>query len=468
MPMKLSEIIPFTSTKAHQGRRTELINSLNQQLFRFHNGTPLAHDDTFNAYIEDGYESNPDVYSVINGITKASASVQPIVQKVVNQEKARQYYKIKNTLKYQGSKKALDNLLELKEEAFVEVEERDPLARLINNPNPLQGFPEWYENMKGFQLLTGNSYSHFVELGDGSFGEMWVMPSQWTKIVADASYETLVKGYIIDMYGAGDNELPAESVMHWKYWNPDYDAVGSHLYGMSPLKSARRSIRLGNDGDQALSKAFANGGASGLVYPEGDNFEQLTPVQRGQLQNYLREMSGPDNYKSWLVSTVKLGFQAFGLPPVDLEIIEAGKMSQRDICNIYNFPSELLNDPDNKTNANKEQSRKQLYLDNVIPALVRDYAEMNRCIVPRFNQIYNANYHIDFDINSIEAINQDNSDKVDWLDKAWWLTADEKRVEMGYDPIGDNNRYIPMNLVPDGSSEFNDEEQQMLREEFDA
>ena len=466
--MKLSDIIPFVELKALQGRQAQLANSLNKQLFRFHNGTPISLDDTQIAYVQDGYESNPDVYSVINGITKASASVPPVVHIVVNEQKAQKYKHYKNAIKYKANSKAIDNLLELKEEAFVEVDYTDPLYKLINQPNPLQGYPEWYENMKGFQLLTGNGYTHFVELGDRSFGEMWVMPSQWTKIVADTTYESLVKGYVIDMYGYGGQPLPSETVMHWKYWNPDYDAVGSHLYGMSPLKSARRSIRLGNDGDQALSKAFANGGASGLVYPEGDNFEQLTPAQRSQLQNYLREMSGPDNYKSWLVSTVKLGFKAFGLAPVDLEILEAGKMSQRDICNIFNFPSELLNDPDNKTNANKEHSRKQLYLDNVIPALVRDFSEMNRAIVPRFNEVYGRKYHLDFDINAIDAINQDNSDKVDWLSKAYWLTADEKRIEMGYEPIGDNNRYIPANLIPDGINELSDEDIKMLKEEYGA
>ena len=203
--------------------------------------------------------------------------------------------------------------------------------------------------------------------------------------------------------------------MHWKYWNPDYDGVGSHLYGMSPLKSARNSIRLGNDGDNALSKAFRNGGASGVVFPDDPDIDRLTEEQRSQLEHYLRSMQGPDNYKSWLVSSAKLGFQAFGIPPVDLEILESGKMSQRDVCNVFNFPSELLNDPDNKTNANKEQSRKQLYMDNVIPSLVRDFAEMNRSIVPRFT---NKKYHLDFDVQSIDAIGQETSEKVDWLEKA--------------------------------------------------
>ena len=289
------------------------------------------------------------------------------------------------------------------------------------------------------------------------------MPSQFTKIIANASYETLVQAYILDVYGFSGERLEAESVMHWKYWNPDYDGVGSHLYGMSPLKAVRNSIRLGNDGDLALSKAFRNGGASGVVFPDDPDIDRLTEEQRSQLEHYLRSMQGPDNYKSWLVSSAKLGFQAFGIPPVDLEILESGKHSQRDICNAFNYPSELLNDPDNKTNANKEQSRKQLYLDNVIPSLVRDFAEMNRSIVPRFK---NKRYHLDFDIQSIDAIGQETSEKVSWLEKAWWLTLDEKRMEMGYEPIGDDARYIPANLIPDTTFEMTEEEIKRLKADY--
>lgn len=464
--MALIDLLPFAQTKAPN---TRLVNELNRQLFRFHKGMPISLDDTQNAYVEDGYEINPDVYSVVNGITKAAAAVPPIVHIVKDQRKALKYNQLKRVNKDKASQGSIDNLLELKQQAFEEVhDEQDPLYQLINQPNPLQGYPEWYENMKGFQLITGNGYTHFIELGDGTYGEMWVMPSQFTKIVADPTFESLVRGYTIDMYGHDGHELPAESVMHWKYWNPDYDSVGSHLYGMSPLKAARRSIRLGNDGDQALSKALKNGGASGVVYPTDPDLEQLTPAQRSQLETYLRSMQGPDNYKAWLVSNVKLGFEKFGMPPVDLEIIEAGKMTQRDICNVFNFPSELLNDPDNKTNANKQESRKQLYLDNVIPELTRDYAELNRSLVPVFNRATGKNYHLDFDVQAIDALNKDASEKVDWLNKAWWLTADEKRIEMGYQPVGDNNRYIPMNLIPDAANELTDEDIKLLKSEYGA
>ena len=86
--MALSDLLPFARTKAPN---TNLVNELNRQLFRFHRGMPISMDDTQNAYVEDGYELNPDVYSVVNGITKAASAVPPVVQVVKNEAKALKY-----------------------------------------------------------------------------------------------------------------------------------------------------------------------------------------------------------------------------------------------------------------------------------------------------------------------------------------------------------------------------------------
>jgi hypothetical protein len=91
---------------------------------------------------------------------------------------------------------------------------------------------------------------------------------------------------------------------------------------------------------------------------------------------------------------------------------------------------------------------------------------LNRSLVPLFNEATGRKYHLDFDVQAIDALNKDNSEKVDWLSKAWWLTADEKRIEMGYQPVGDNNRYIPMNLIPDATTELTDDDIKMLKNEY--
>ena len=248
-------------------------NRLNNQIFRYiSQNSPLYQDDNPQSYLKGGYEKNPDVYSVVNGITSAAASVPFVVHKVVNNSKAQKYYRAKSAMRAGASTGQIERCEKLKEEAFEEVDSSDDLYRLIERPNPLQAFPEWYENMKGFQLLTGNSYTHGIEMTDGRIGEMWVMPAQHTRILASArSSESLIKGYVIELYGHIQDPLEPETVMHWKYWNSDYDAPGSHLYGMSPLKPARNAMRIGTDGDTALSVAMRNNGASGMIYPDGEH-----------------------------------------------------------------------------------------------------------------------------------------------------------------------------------------------------
>ena len=440
-------------------------NALNAQIMRYVSAeAPLFTTEDVHSYIKEGYELNSVVYAIVNGITKAGAAVPPIVYKITDKQKARKYKRFKSAFQYNVTGSQVEQALEMKEQAFEEVDERDDLHKLFTRPNPLQSFAEYYENAKGFQLVTGNTYTYKNLLTDGRVGEMWVMPAQWTKIHADGGSQELIKAYSIDLYGYTGAKIEADQVMHWKYWNPDYDAPASHLYGMSPLKAARRELRLRNDANTALSVALKNGGAKGMIFPEQQT--KISPEQASQIRNFLSRNQGADNYQTFLTFSAKMGYQSFGHPPVDLEILETNKMTTRDLCNIYGYPSELLNDPDNKTNANKRESRKQLYLDVVIPTLERDYQEFNRSIAPHFGE----NYFIDYDLNAVEAIQTDMKDKVDWLAKAWWFTINERRKETGKDMIEEdwaNEIYAPSNFIPIMmDSGFSEEEVKSLMKEY--
>jgi HK97 family phage portal protein len=154
-----------------------------------------------------------------------------------------------------------------------------------------------------------------------------------------------------------------------------------------------------------------------------------------------------------LVTTAKFKYQQLGLSPVDLNIIESQKMDLRDICNVYGISSELLNDPDNKTNSNKAESRKALYYERIIPELDSFRDELNRWIVPA----YGANYYIDYDLSAIPALQDDMEKVTTQLSNAWWITGNEKRAVQGYDHDPLLDRYfIPSNLIPLDSDMFID------------
>jgi HK97 family phage portal protein len=467
----------MSRSKLFQDHRMVLKNArnyLNEQLYATLQGiAPISFDDTQLGYIRDAYQYNPDVYSIINGITRAASAVPVQVMQVVDEKSARQYYRLKHAWKNGTDNGFLDRAEKLRKKAFVEVDETDDLAKLIDRPNPMQSWADFVENNIGFMEITGNAYIHGTLLTDGRFAELWTMPPQYTQIIADKGSESIVTGYTLMLYGY-KQPVPAETVLHLKYWNPDYSFAGSHLYGMSPLKAARRVVMSSNETIEALSKALANNGASGMLYPDSPDIDYLTEEQQSALQRFFdQNKKGAERYKSALVTSAKMGWQSFGMSPVDLEVIEAKKMSMRDLCNIYGYPSEMLNDPDNKTNSNKKESRKQLYQDCVVPKLERFYSEFNRWVVPRFERTSGKKYHIDFDTSSIEALQEDIGQKVEWLSKAWWIAPNRKAEEMNFDPNPNpifDEPFIPMGLVPLSDlsmlGELTDDEQKLLKAEY--
>lgn len=455
--------------------RARMANLVNRQLFRTALGVaPIAFDDDAEKYINEGYSYNPDVYSVVNGITGAASSVPAVVHEVVDEKAAREYYHVKKNNRHRATPRVQEQAYKLRKKAFELADPESDLAKLVDMPNPLQSWPEFVENAIGFKKITGNCYIHGNEMSDGRFGELWLMPPQLTQIVADKSTETIVKEYILDIYGY-NTPIPVETVLHLKHWNPDYTVPGSHLYGMSPLKAGRRSVTASNEGLTAISKALANAGASGMLFPDDPDVQSLTDAQRAEFQRWFdQNKKGSDNYKSALVTTAKMGWVNFGMSPIDLEIIESRKMTTRDICNIYKYPSALLNDPETKTNTNVGEARKQLYQDVVVPELEHFYSSLNRFLVPRFNKVSGKRYHIDYDLNAVEALADNMVEKVQWLNTAYWLTQNERREEMQFDRIEDpafDQPWVPMSLVPLSdalaSSDLTDSEKALLRSEYE-
>ena len=453
-------------------------NTLNELLFTgFIGNTPVVLDDKPYTYVKEGYMMNPDVYSVINLRSRAAAAIPALVLEVKDEKSARQYYRLKASQRNGVQEGFKERKEELREKAFEEVDENDDLYKLIERPNPLQAWPEFFENLWGFLDITGNGYAHGVELTDRRIGEMWIMPPQLTRIKADKGFEGLIRSYILEYYGQ-QHDIPSDTVMHLKYWNPDYTSPGSHLYGMSPLRSAMLTTRAGNDGMQALASSYQNMGAAGMIFPEDKDVDQLTREQQDALQKEAQSAAGPKKTKSIMVFSAKMGWQSFGMSPVDLEILASLNLTQRKIASIYGVSSELLNDPENKTQANKKEARRGLYMDAVIPQMERVYAELNRWLTQpyrdnegiqrpaRFNL---KKYHIDFDVGAIEALSEDMAKKVEWLNRAWWLTLNERReatdFEQSENPIA-NELFIPAGMMPAGEASFDDLELRELVENY--
>lgn len=423
-------------------------NNLNRSLYvTLADGQPIWLGSNPVAYVRDAYMYNPDVYSVVSMISKSASAVPWVLHEVKDKKSYAKYLRMPSEAKQHDVAKVLYR----KEMAMEEVEDH-PLNHLLNRPNPYQGMAEFFESMIGYKLITGNSYVHGVRISTGKdagkFGELWVMPAHLTEIVASNDPEYIIRGYKLNWYaGTEAYELPAPDVMHLKYFNPDYSSAGSHLYGMSPLQSARRVVTRSNEAYTANAKMLKNMSPPGILMLDDPDVE-MTEEQTSQLEMQWSQKIGSERAGKVLVTGARMKWQQLGLSPVDLNILESQKMDLRDICNVFHVSSELFNDPDNKTNSNKKESRMALYYETVIPELdlIRD--ELNRWLVKPFN-VDGKTYHLDYDITSIPALQADIEKQTKQLADAWWLKGNEKRVAQGYDTDPSMDQFfVPSNLIP--------------------
>jgi len=186
---------------------------------------------------------------------------------------------------------------------------------------------------------------------------------------------------------------------------------------------------MNNDAITTGSKYLTNQGARGILTSQ-DNM--LTAEHASALRDKYKSMySGVDNAGEIMVTNHDFKWIEMGLPLADLALIEQYNLSIKDLASAYKVPSILLNDTQSSTFNNYREAKKAFYLQSVFPKLIAVRDELNRWLTPT----YGSQYYIDFDFLSVPELQEDMEKVVRQLSLAWWLTPNEKRQAMKYEPI---------------------------------
>jgi HK97 family phage portal protein len=398
---------------------------------------PVYMPDKIESYINDGYLFNPSVYSIVSFIAQKAGAIPWGVYEVKNDKALQLYKSASQDLPYY--KKA-----GIKTKALVQLPDHE-LNQLFVTPNILQGWADFFEQVVGFKLVTGNSYIHAIGPENGAnagkIKEFWSLPSQIITIVAGDKAHP-VKQY--EMVGDRLTVLKPEQVIHLKYWTPNY-ASGQFLYGVSPIQAGRRVVTKNNASFDSMVASFQNMGANGIISGDSSNPEQALTEEQAEMieQRYKRKYSGPKNAGKPIITSAALKWQQMGMSPVDLNIIESDKMDIRTICNLYHVPSELFNDASNKTYSNTNEAGSAVYTNAVIPALTQFRDAINQYIRGK----YEDKIYIDFDTSLISELQDDLQMMTTALQGCWWLTPNEKRDIMSFS-ADETNPLMDEYLIP--------------------
>lgn len=383
--------------------------------YSYINGSLVWMADNQASFVQNGYGNNDIVYSGVNLVTDKARVPEWELYKVVDEAAMKKY---KTAIKNNNYKEAKKWKRKSLEELTTFNSKTGKWAELLQWPNENETFQDIVANGIAYKMLTGNKflYGELLQLGAnaGVPNELFLLPSQYMTIIATLGFPNRTVGY--KLMQTEILNFDKSLVLHEKFFNPEYHWQGSHLYGQSPLKAAIKNLTRNNYAKTASASKFENRGADGVIFVDDqrmsneEGMEQIAAVKRILANDY----SGPGNSGKIAAAGYKVGYQKIGESVVDLDIINAEDLDLRRLFNIWGIPSQLGNDPANKTYNNQKEAEKALTTRCVLPQMESFKNHLNR-MASTYWGLQDQNVYIDYDSDCFDELQEDKAAKWQWV-----------------------------------------------------
>lgn len=425
----------------------ELINRINSfevkrtsipmnQRFIIDQGKIVVAADNKTQYIESGYSINELVYSVINLVTDKVRLPEWRIYKVVNEQKLFESNRILSNKWMTG--KEYKNALKLKYESLEPYEtfnlQLGKLKDLLQWPNEDQTWQDQMADSCAWKMITGDIFQWGDTLSAGANkglpNSIELLPAHNMLIRCSNSFPVRAVSYELQDF---NQPFTKEQVLHEKYFNPNYNAAGAHLYGMSALKAAWKNLNRNNSAKTASLSKFQNGGFEGLLYMDDQRYDAEQGLAQAQAMKIkmAQEYHGEYNQGKVPISGVKMGYLPTGLSPVDLGIIESEKWDSIMFCNIWGVPPELLG-LTQKTYNNVKEAEKALTTRSAIPLLTSRRNSLNRKFQTDWG-FKGQNVYIDYDTECFGELSINMKEVMDAIAQLTMITPNEEREAIGWE-----------------------------------
>jgi HK97 family phage portal protein len=399
-------------------------------------GTEEAKSYKYQDLAKEGYLKNAIVYRCVNEISKGASAVPFII-------------------------KAKDQIIE-----------DHPLIDLLNRPNPLQSYSEFFNSLFGYVLLSGNAYILKTGSDMGSPKELHQLRPDRINIKGSGKpipekYEYMVNGRVAQTYLV-DQENGFSELKHIKLWNPLDD-----YYGLSPMSAAAVEVDQFNMSSKHNVNLLQNGArpSGAVVFKPQDDQGFAVNLSESQRQQLITDMNnrftGANNAGRPLLLEGDFDWKEMGLSPKDMDFLNLKHMSATDIALCFGVPSQLVGVPDSQTYANVAEARLALYEETIIPHLRKMASDLNEWLVPLFDD----RLTLEFDIDAIPALSERvkrTYENVTSAVREGIMTRNEAREQLGLEPLdGADDLYISATLFPLGDGEVEKPENPVNEEDVD-
>jgi HK97 family phage portal protein len=368
---------------------------------------PVWSPRDYAAFAREGFAQNAIVYRSVRMVAEAAASVPLLL--------------------FEGDEELTDH----------------PLLSLLARPNPVCSTPDLLESWYGFLLVSGNAYLEAVAV-DGTVRELHALRPDRMKVVPGPdgwpeAFEYGADGRAVRFAGEAVPGVPP--ILHVKLFNPVND-----YYGMSPIEAAAQAIDTHNTASR-WNKALLDNSArpsGALVYTARDG--NLTPDQVDRLKTELEQgFTGAARAGRPLLLEGGLDWKSMSLTPKDMDFIEAKHVAAREIALAIGVPPMLLAIPGDNTYSNYQEATRSFWRQTVLPLVNRTAKALSAWLAPAFADASRTNPALSLskggatlelrpDLDAIEGLSVEREALWSRIDKATFLTPNEKRAAVGYGP----------------------------------
>ncbi len=368
-------------------------------------GMPLGQDSKMKDYVKQGYEGNPDLFSIVTKLAGMFAQVMDNVKIV----------------QYRGDKE--------------EEIQNDEIDTLLDRINYYQTFHEFCRQWEVFFLITGNAityapkYTAGMNRGKLTNDGLLLMPTQ-NITIESGGWRKPISKYTLDINQT--YRIDVTDVWHERL-TPTLDySEGRNFMGMSPVKVAANIINSQNKGYEVTSKMYAYGHPPGIISKKvepGSGSDSTAEQESKFRERYRTKYQGVDNMAIPIFTMGELSYTKIGYDNLkELEIISMSEHGRRIFCNILQVPAQLFNDTAASTFNNMTEASKTIYTNRLIPDVAQFCAGFNRIL-----KAY-GDFEMKPDYSDIEALQDDKAKKAEWVSKMFndgVITGDDYLEAMG-------------------------------------
>lgn len=303
---------------------------------------------------------------------------------------------------------------------------RHPLLDLLARPNPIQGGAELFEAFFAYHQIAGNAWLEAVGPDDGPPRELYSLRPDRMTVTPGA--QGLPQSYSYNANGQRlswrvDPLTGQASVLHFRDFHPLDD-----WHGLSPLRAAAAAIDQFNAASAHNAALLQNGArpTGALLFRTDPGGEALSHAERVLAERF----QSPRHAGKPLVLGGDAEWLELGLSPRDMDFNAMLQAVSRNICGAFGVPHILVL-PGEATFANRQDARLELWEQTILPLVWRLCDALNNWLTPRFGR----DLRLSVDVDAISALHPRRQLRWAMLNRADFLTVNEKRAAVGYPPV---------------------------------